>query len=543
MQPKYIFITGGVISSLGKGITSASIGKLLQDLGFKVVNIKCEMYVNIDAGTIRPTEHGEVYVTEDGMECDQDLGTYERFLNQDITKECFLTTGQIYQEVIRRERNLEYDGEDVEVVPHVPKEIIRRIKISTEKNKADFAIVEFGGTVGEYQQVLFLEADRMMKHELKKDILNIHIAYLPIPPSVGEMKSKPAQYSVRTLFSAGIVPDIFIGRSTTYMDQHRMDVLSRNTNIAIENIFSNPDVKSIYEVPLILAKQKVAECVLGFFGVKPRKKASLTNWKKLVKTIKEAKKEIKIGIVGKYFASGDFSQGDSYISVIEAIKHACCANNVTPIINWIDAESFERDPKKVVELKENDGIIVPGGYGKRGVEGKINAVKFARENKIPFLGLCYGLQMAVIEFSRNICKIKDANTTENEPNTKNPVIDVMEAQKKLLAKKQYGASNRLGAYECKIKKDTKAFKAYGKETIQERHRHRYEVNNKYKEILEKNGLKIVGINPKLDLAEIIELENHPWFVGTQFHPEFKSRLENPHPLFVNFIKAAINNNK
>jgi len=245
--------------------------------------------------------------------------------------------------------------------------------------------------------------------------------------------------------------------------------------------------------------------------------------------------------VGKYFASGDFSQGDSYISVIEAIKHACCANNVTPIINWIDAEAFEKDPKKVVELKENDGIIVPGGYGKRGVEGKINAVRFARENKIPFLGLCYGLQMAVIEFARNICKIKDANTTENEPNTKNPVIDVMEAQKKLLANKQYGASNRLGAYECKVKKDSKAFKAYGKEIIQERHRHRYEINNKYKEILEKKGLKIVGINPKLNLAEIIELDNHPWFIGTQFHPEFKSRLENPHPLFVNFIKAAIKN--
>lgn len=541
MNTKYIFITGGVISSLGKGITSASIGKLLQDLGFKVVNIKCEMYVNIDAGTIRPTEHGEVYVTEDGMECDQDLGTYERFLNQDIKKECFLTTGQIYQEVIRRERNLEYDGEDVEVVPHVPKEIIRRIKLATEKSKADFAIVEFGGTVGEYQQVLFLEADRMMKHELKKDVLNIHIAYLPIPPSIGEMKSKPAQYSVRTLFSAGIVPDIFIGRSTTYMDQHRMEVLSRNTNIAIENIFSNPDVKSIYEVPLILAKQKVAECVLGFFNVKPRKKASLTNWKKLVKTIKEVKKEIKIGVVGKYFTSGDFSQGDSYISVIEAIKHACWANNVNPVINWLDSESYEKDPKKVQELKENDGIIVPGGYGKRGAEGKINAIKFARENKIPYLGLCYGLQMAVIEFARNICKIKNANTTENEPNAKNPVIDVMEAQKKLLAKKQYGASNRLGSYECKIKKDSKAFKAYGKETIFERHRHRYELNNKYKEILEKNGLKIVGHNPYLDLAEIIELDNHPWFIGTQFHPEFKSRLESPHPLFVSFIKAAINN--
>lgn len=543
MNTKYIFITGGVISSLGKGITSASIGKLLQDLGFKVANIKCEMYVNVDAGTIRPTEHGEVYVTEDGMECDQDLGTYERFLNQDLHKECFLTTGQIYQEVIKRERNLEYDGEDVEVVPHVPKEIIRRIKLAAQKNKADFAIIELGGTVGEYQQVLFLEADRMMKHDLKKDVLNIHIAYLPIPPSVGEMKSKPAQYSVRTLFSAGIVPDIFVGRSTTNMDKHRVDVLSRNTGIPVEDIFSNPDVKSIYEVPLILAKQKIAERILKHANIKPRKKASLKNWKKLVQIIKKPKKEIKIGIVGKYFTSGDFSQGDSYISVIEAIKHACWSNNVNPKIIWLNSESYEKNPSKVKELKNLNSIIVPGGYGKRGVEGKIRAIQFARENKIPYFGLCYGLQMAVIEFARHVCNLKNANTTENDPNTKNPIIDVMEAQKKLLAKKQYGATNRLGRYECIIKKNTKAYQAYQKETVFERHRHRYELNNKYKEILQKNGLEITGHNQYLDLAEIIELKNHPWFIATQFHPEFKSRLENPHPLFISFIKAAINNKK
>lgn len=537
-KTKYIFVSGGVISSLGKGITAASLGMLLKNRGFRIVNVKCEMYVNIDAGTIRPTEHGEVFVTDDGIETDQDIGTYERFLNTDLSSADFLTTGQIYQTVIKKERSFGYEGEDVEVVPHVPEEIIRRIVIAGKKARAEIVIVELGGTVGEYQGVLFLEANRMMKQGMPGNVIHIHVSYLPIPKTIGEMKTKPVQYSVRTLNTAGIIPEFIVGRSALPLDEKRKEKIAMFCSVKKDHVISNPDCNSVYEVPLILSDQKLPEKVIKDLGLKSGKK-NMRDWKRLVRTILEVKDKVRIGIVGKYFGTGDFTLEDSYVSVIEAIKHASWAHGKKPSIQWLNSEAYEKNPSKVKELADYDGIVVPGGYGNRGVEGKIKAIKYIRENKIPYLGLCYGLQAAVIEFSRNVVKMRGANSCEINPKTKYPVIDVMEQQKALLSKKQYGATQRVGAYKCRIRKGTLAYKAYGKLMVSERHRHRYELNNKYLERLEKKGLRIAGVNPKSKLVEIIELEDHPWFVATQFHPEFKSRPLTPHPLFKDFIGAAI----
>jgi len=537
MNPKYIFISGGVISSLGKGITAASIAKLLQAKGYSATNVKCEMYVNIDAGTIRPTEHGEVFVTSDGIETDQDIGSYERFLDANLNATNFLTTGQIYQEVIRRERNLEYDGEDVEVVPHVPEEIIRRVKEAGKKSRAEFVIIELGGTVGEYQGVLFLEANRMMKLKEPKNVAHVHVSYLPIPSTVGEMKTKPVQYSVRTLNAAGIQPDFVVGRAALPMDEKRKEKISLFCGVPKERVISNPDVESIYEVPLVLEEQKLGDKILAYFGLKARKQ-DLIAWKKLVANIKSVKQEIKIGIVGKYFQTGDFTLEDSYISIIEAVKHAAWNHRLKPIIQWLSSEKYEQDPKSLVELKNYAGVIVPGGYGSRGTEGKIAAIRFLRENKIPFLGLCYGMQLATIEFSRNVAGMKKAHTTEIDPKTPYPIISLMSEQKEFLKNKNYGDTQRLGNHPCKIAANTVASRAYGKTEIVERHRHRYEFNNEYREKLEKKGLIISGVNPERNLVEIIELHNHPFFLGTQFHPEFTSRPLRPHPLFLEFIKAS-----
>lgn len=543
MTPKYIFITGGVISGLGKGITSASIGIILKSKGYKVTNIKCEMYVNVDAGTIRPTEHGEIFVTDDGIECDQDIGNYERFLNQNTYKECFLTTGQIYQEVIRRERNFEYEGEDVEVVPHVPEEIIRRIKLAAKKTKADFVIIELGGTVGEYQGVLFLEAARMMEFKAPEDVIHVHVSYLPVPKNIGEMKTKPVQYSVRTLNAAGIQPDFVIGRSELEMDQKRKEKIAQFCNVKIDHVISNPDAKSIYEVPLILEKQKIGDKIIKAFNLKSTKRSRLREWKKLVTKIKSAKSEVKIGIVGKYFKTGQFALEDSYISVIEAIKHAAFAQNLKPKIEWLNSEEYEKNPRTAEELKKYDGIIVPGGYGGRGTEGKIRAIEFVRKNNIPYLGLCLGMQLACVEFARNVCGMREANSTEINPKTKYPIIDVMPYQKSLLASKKYGATNRLGAYSCKLIKNTVTYTLYKKEAISERHRHRYEFNNKYKTKFEEKGMVFSGINTKMNLIEIIELPKHRYFIASQFHPEFQSRPLSPHPLFLGLIKAATKKRK
>lgn len=540
-KQKYIFISGGVISGLGKGVTSSAIAKILQNYGLRIVQIKCEMYVNVDAGTIRPTEHGEVFVCSDGTETDQDLGTYERFTDAKLGRDNFVTTGQIYQAVIRRERNLEYDGEDVEVVPHVPLEIISRIKKAGQKGKADIVIIELGGTVGEYQQVLFLEAARMLKLEVGPDVLNIHLAYLPIPASIGEMKSKPAQYSVKTLFSAGIVPDIFIGRAERPMDQPRINTLSRNTGIPVRSIFSNPDVKSIYEVPLLLNKQRIGERILEIFGYRPRKHVRLADFEKLVKTIHAQKPAVKIAIVGKYFDTGNFALEDSYVSVIEAIKHACWYFKREPKIQWINSKVYETDPGKVKDLSQYDGVIIPGGFGKSGVEGKIKAVKYVREHKIPYLGLCYGLQMAVIEFSRHVCRLSSAHTTEYEPTCSKPVIDILPEQKAQLAQKNYGATMRLGEQKAILKTGTIVAEAYGRPSVWERHRHRYEINPKYIKILEKHGAVFSGRSPDRRLMEFFELPKsvHPFFVSTQAHPEFLSRPTVPHPLFREFIHSCL----
>ncbi len=552
-QPKYIFICGGVMSGVGKGTSSASIGKILQSRGFKVTAIKIDPYVNVDAGTMNPTEHGEVFVTEDGTECDQDVGNYERFLNTNIYDINYITTGRVYQTVIQKERNLEYGGKCVEVVPHIPEEVIRRIKKVAKSTGADFILIEIGGTVGEYQNILFLEAARILKIQEPKNVLFILVTYLPIPSKIGEMKTKPTQQAVRTMNSAGLQPDIIIARAEKPLDEKRKEKISMFCNVDKGDVISAPDVDSIYEIPLNFEKDNLSLKILKKFQMKPKKNRDLQDWEKLVKKIHHPKKEIKIGIAGKYFKTGDFILTDSYISVIEAVKHAAYNFDSKPIIDWLDTEEFEDTPSKLKNLKNFDGIIVPGGFGSRGTQGKIKIIKFCRENNIPFLGICYGMQIAVIEFARNVLNFKDANSTEINPKTKYPVIDLMEEQKKNLKNAQYGGTMRLGAYNCEIKKGTIAFQAYknssfpkiqlenGNIIIQERHRHRYEFNNKFKETFEKNGMIFSGINPETKLVEIIEIKNHPFFVGSQFHPEFKSRPLNPHPLFQEFIKSTLKN--
>lgn len=535
-KTKYIFISGGVISGIGKGITTSSIAAILQSKGYKVSPMKIDMYLNVDAGTIRPQEHGEVFVTDDGIETDQDLGNYERFLGIDLTKDNYCTTGQVYQEVIRRERAFEYDGEDVEAIPHVSDEIIKRIENAGSALKADIVIIELGGTVGEYQNGLFFEASRIMRLRNPKDVLQIHVAYLPIPGKLGEMKSKPVQQSVRVLNSMGIQPDIVIGRSETVMDQRRKERLALFTNVQMDDVVSNPDVDSIYEVPLILSDQNVGERILEKLGLKTGHK-DLKEWRELVSKIKTVKDEVKIGVVGKYFATGDFQLEDVYISVIESLKHASWANGLKPKLFWFDSIGFEEDPKSIEKLGEMDGIVVPGGFGSRGVEGLISAVKFAREKEIPYLGLCYGMHMAIIEFARNVLKLDYAHTTEVDDDTPHPVIHVMPDQEKKMLLKDYGASMRLGAWEAVLKKGTKTREAYGKDKISERHRHRYEVNNTYRDQLEENGMLISATSPDNHLVEIIELKDHPYFVATQFHPEFKSRPLSPHPLFNGLLKS------
>jgi len=536
---KYIFVTGGVISGVGKGIASASIGKILQSRGFEVTAMKIDPYVNVDAGTMNPTEHGEVFVLDDGTECDQDMGNYERFLDRNLSRANYMTTGSIYLEVIQKERRMEYKGKCVEVVPQVPMAIIDKLNSAAKQVKADFVIVEIGGTVGEYQNILFLEAVRMLKSKKSSDVLLVLVSLLPTLPGGGnEIKSKPTQYAVRTLNAAGLQPDIIIGRASIPLDNKRKQTISLNCNIDIKDIISAPNVSDIHEIPLNFEKDDLSNRILRKLHTRPRKH-DLAEWKKLVFT-KETKKPVKIGIVGKYFGSGNFVLTDSYISVLEAIRHAAIANRVKAEIDWIDAEEFEKKPKLIAPtIKKYDGIVVPGGFGSRGVEGKIAAIKYAREGKIPFLGLCYGMQLATIEFARNVCGLKRANTTEIDPKTPYPVIHIMPEQEKKMLKSDYGGTMRLGAYPCKVVSDTKTCDAYKTKLISERHRHRFEFNNKYRDILTKKGLVIAGTSPDDLLVEIIELKNHPFFIASQFHPEFKSRPLRPHPLFLEFIKAAI----
>ena len=530
------------MSGVGKGITSASIGLILQARGFKVTALKIDPYINVDAGTMNPTEHGEVFVTEDGDETDQDVGNYERFLEINIYRTNYMTSGRVYQSVISRERNFEYGGKCVEAVPHIPQEAIRRIKTAALKAKADVTIVEIGGTVGEFQNVMFLEAARLMHYQNPKDVLFVLVSYLPIPSKLGEMKTKPTQYATQQLNAVGIQPDFIICRSEKPVDEPRKKKLQVFCSVDKDAVIANPDVDSIYEVPLILEKERLSDKIIKKLSLRPRKK-NLKDWEKMVRKIKNLKKEVRIGMVGKYFATGDFILPDAYISVIESIKHAATANGVKAKIDWINSDSYETNPGLAKELKNYDGIIVPGGFGKRGIEGKILAIKYARENNIPYLGLCYGMQLATIEFARHVAGLKGANTTEIDPKTKYPVIHIMPDQAEKLAKKQYGNSMRLGAYPCILAKNSKASKLYGARRISERHRHRYEFNNEYRDKLTKKGLVLAGLSPDKKLVEIIEIPNHPYFVGTQFHPEFKSRPLKPHPLFLGFINAALKKNK
>ena len=538
-KTKYIFVVGGVMSGIGKGITTASIGRVLKDYGYSVTALKIDPYLNVDAGTMNPTEHGEVFVTEDGMETDQDIGNYERFLDENILAANYMTSGSVYLSVIEKERALKYGGDCVQIVPHVPEEIIRRLKLAAKKSKADFVLVEIGGTAGEYENILFLEAARMMRLKDPKNVIFMLISYFPIPTKIGEMKTKPTQHAVRALNSAGIQPDFIIARAEVPLDEPRKKKLSVFCNVHPEDVISAPDIDNIYQVPLNLEKEKLGAKILKKFGMKSGGR-DMKEWGKMVRKALFSKKEINIGIVGKYFGTGKFTLSDSYISVIEAIKHASWQFGRIPKISWLDAEVYEKNPEKIKEeLVGLDGIIVPGGFGSRGIEGKIKAINFARKNKKPYLGLCYGMQLAVIEFARNVAGMKRANTTEVNQRTKYPVIDLMAEQKEKVFSGKMGGTMRLGAYACRLKDKTIARRAYGTRTIYERHRHRYEFNDALQTILESKGLITSGINPESGLVEIIELRDHPFFVGTQFHPEFKSRPLKPHPLFREFIKAAI----
>lgn len=541
-QTKYIFVVGGVMSSVGKGIAAASIGKILQSRGYKVANMKADMYINIDAGTIRPAEHGEVFVGDDGVEADQDLGNYERFTNQISLRNNYITTGQIYQEVIRRERNLEYEGEDVEVYPDIPKEIIRRIKFCQEKNKSDITIIEYGGTVGEHQLFPFLEATRMMKSKNPADVFVVLISYLPTPNLLGEQKSKPTQRAILDLYSVGLKPDFVLCRADKPASPDIKRTISNVCSIPIERIVSAPDVYSIYDVLVNFEKENFGNILLKTIGLSSRQK-DLADWTALAEKIKKIKKEVRIGIVGKYFNLK--SCKDTYISVIESINHSAWGLNLKPKIIWLDSEKYENDPKLLNELNELDGIIVPGGFGKRGVEGMISVADYARRNKIPYFGLCLGVQILTISYARNVLNLKKANSTEFDLNTPDPVISTMQDQVEKIKNKNYGGTMRLGSYPCVLKKGTIAYISYNKSEILERHRHRYEVNNSYVESLEKAGLVFSGKSPDGNLMEIAELpkSKHPFFLGTQFHPEFLSRPLSPHPLFTAFIKACINKKK
>jgi len=538
---KYIFVVGGVMSGVGKGVAAASIGKILQSRGLEVTSIKIDPYVNVDAGTMNPTEHGEVFVLDDGTECDQDMGNYERFLNRDFSKANYMTTGSIYLSVINRERNLGYGGRCVEVVPDIPLEVIRRIREAARINRADIAVIEVGGTAGEYQNILFLEAIRILKVKHPHDVLLVLVSHVPSLGAGGtELKTKPTQYAARTLNGAGLQADLILGRATIPLDEKRKEKIAFVCGlVSKEDVISAPDVSNLYEIPVNFERDKLGERILQKLSLRAGKR-DLKDWKRFAERVRGAKNVVKIGIVGKYFSSGKFILTDSYISVIEAIKHAAAHWKVRPVIEWLESEQFEKGKRQLRKLDEYAGIIVPGGFGSRGIEGKLAAIRYCRENKIPYLGLCYGMQLAVVEFARDVLKLRGANTTEIDPKTKYPVIDILPEQKKLMEEKNYGGTMRLGAYPAVLKKGTIAQAAYGKTSISERRRHRYEVNPVFIKRLESKGMVFSGQSPDRRLMEIMELprEKHPFFAGSQFHPELKSRPLNPHPLFREFMHAA-----
>ena len=561
ISTKYIFVSGGVISGIGKGTTAASIALLLKSAGLKVSPLKFENYLNLDAGTINPIEHGDPFLCEDGTEGDMDIGSYEKYLNEDMGKDNFVTMGQIYKTVIDRERRFEYNGEDVEAIPYITDEIIKRIEDLAKKQTADIVIIELGGTAGEYQNVFYYEASRMMTLKKPRDVIHIHVSYVPTPGHLGEPKTKPTQLSVRTLNSLGIQPDFVITRSEKMLDERRKDRLALFCNMKKEDVISSPDLESVYEIPLVLHKQDLDKKILKKLRLKITS-PNLSEWNKFTESLKTFKKKTRIAIVGKYFGTGEYQLRDSYAALFDAIDHASAKQGVKTETLWIDAEKVESAVAKALADKkevgsaikdtigEVDGIIVPIGWGERGAEGMITAAGFARKNKIPYLGLCYGMQLATIAFARDVLGFKDANSEENKK-TKHPVIHFIKRQKDLVARREYGGTMRLGSWDAKVKKGTRAYQIYekykgfkdkSKDLTSERHRHRYEFNNKYAKDFEKAGLTISARSIKENLVEIVELSQdvHPFYLGTQGHPEYKSRPLNPHPIFLEFISALKN---
>ena len=540
INTKYIFVVGGVMSGVGKGVAASSIAHLLQARGLSVTAVKIDPYVNVDAGTMNPTEHGEVFVLKDGLETDQDMGNYERFLNADIPSINYMTTGSIYQEVIRKERGLEYGGKNEEVVPGIPLEVIRRIKTAGETAHADVVITEIGGTVGEYQNILFLEAVRMMKYETPHDVGVILVSYLPVPGSIGEMKTKPTQYAARTLNSTGVFADMILARAPVALDDKRKEKIATVCNIRPDCVISAPDLKSIYDVPLNFEKDNLSEKLCEILSITTHNPhADLTQWESFVAKSKNTTGVVKIAVVGKYFDSGDFVLSDVYISVLEAIKYAAYYTGVKPEIDYISAIQFEQGTPASI-LDAYDGVLMPGGFGTTGVPGMLIAINYVREHHIPYFGICYGMQLAVIEYARAVLGYADASSAEIDPQSTHLVIDIMPEQKEKIAKQKMGGTMRLGEYPAALTQGSIAQTAYGTDTISERHRHRYEVSPVYVDELTKGGLTFSGTSPDGRLMEIMELpeSQHPFFVGVQFHPEFHSRPLSPHPLFMAFITAA-----
>jgi CTP synthase len=532
MMSKFIFVTGGVVSSLGKGIAAASIGKLLEERGLKTAMIKCDPYLNVDPGTMNPFQHGEVYVTDDGAETDLDLGHYERFTNAHICRDSNITTGKIYYSVITKERRGDYLGKTVQIIPHITDEIKQSIRKIPNSQQVDVTIVEIGGTVGDIESLPFLEAIRQLRWEMGEGYaLNVHVTLLPYIKAAGEQKTKPTQHSVGRLREIGIQPDILLCRTEKHISKEQRDKIALFCNVDKESVVEAVDVKQIYEVPLAFKRQGLDDLILKKLKIK-REDKDFADWKEnVVDRLKHSQREVKISVVGKYI-----SLPDAYKSIYEALVHGGIANSCRVVINKVDSEDLEKSKNVAKMLGDSRGILIPGGFGNRGIEGKIAAVQFARERKIPYFGICLGMQVATIEFARNVCGLKDANSTEFAPATKHPVISLLDEQKEVV---NMGATMRLGAYACKLINESLSFSAYKKENISERHRHRYEFNNKYKTSMEQKGLVFAGKNVQKNLVEVIEIKEHPWFVACQFHPEFKSKPDSCHPLFRDFIAATL----
>lgn len=531
---KYIFVTGGVTSSLGKGIISASLAKLLQARGYSVTIQKLDPYINVDPGTLNPYEHGECYVTDDGAETDLDLGHYERFLNVPTSQANNVTTGRIYQTVINKEREGAYLGKTVQIIPHITDEIKRRIQLLGETGQFEIVITEIGGTVGDIESLPYVEAVRQLKWELGNACLSIHLTLIPYLAAAGELKTKPTQHSVKALLELGVQPDILVCRTEKSLNNDLRRKIALFCNVNVNAVIESIDAESIYDVPLLMYKEQLDKVVLNKLKLPLQHEPELNQWKDFLGRLKNPINEVRIGLIGKYI-----ELKDAYKSIAEAFIHAGVANESKVKLEWIHSEKIDNE-NVASRLEGLHAILVAPGFGDRGIEGKITAIRYARENNIPFLGVCLGMQCAVIEFARNVIGWADAHSTEMDPATKHPVIDIMESQKKVTQK---GGTMRLGEYTCNLVKGSKAAAVYGKSRITERHRHRYEFNNKFSKQFEEAGMLAVGINPDGDLVEVVELKNHPWFVGVQYHPEYKSTVENPHPLFVRFVKAALDKSK